>query len=77
MAKVLAYYSTWGHIEQMAYAAAEGAREAGAEVADELWADTLGPDGSGAETYLDALALNTERIVEGLSGGEASCRPRA
>ena len=34
MAKVLVlYYSSWGHIEQMAYAAAEGAREAGAEVA--------------------------------------------
>ena len=33
MAKALVlYYSTWGHIEQMAYAAAEGAREAGAEV---------------------------------------------
>ncbi|MGO4704668.1 NAD(P)H:quinone oxidoreductase [Microvirga sp. 2MCAF38] len=33
MAKVLVlYYSTWGHIEQMAYAVAEGAREAGAEV---------------------------------------------
>ena len=33
MAKVLVlYYSTWGHIEKMAYAAAEGAREAGAEV---------------------------------------------
>jgi NAD(P)H dehydrogenase (quinone) len=33
MTKVLAlYYSSWGHIEQMAYAAAEGAREAGAEV---------------------------------------------
>ncbi|WP_029032180.1 NAD(P)H:quinone oxidoreductase [Salinarimonas rosea] len=33
MAKVLVlYYSTWGHIEQMANAAAEGAREAGAEV---------------------------------------------
>ena len=32
MAKVLVlYYSTWGHIEKMAYAAAEGAREAGAE----------------------------------------------
>ena len=32
MAKVLVlYYSTWGHIEQMAYAAAEGAHEAGAE----------------------------------------------
>jgi NAD(P)H dehydrogenase (quinone) len=33
VAKILVlYYSTWGHIEQMAYAAAEGAREAGAEV---------------------------------------------
>ncbi|MBX9932908.1 MAG: NAD(P)H:quinone oxidoreductase [Methylobacterium sp.] len=34
MAKVLVlYYSSWGHVEQMAHAAAEGAREAGAEVA--------------------------------------------
>lgn len=33
MAKVLVlYYSSWGHVEQMARAAAEGAREAGAEV---------------------------------------------
>lgn len=33
MAKVLVlYYSTWGHMEQMAKAAAEGARDAGAEV---------------------------------------------
>lgn len=33
MAKVLVlYYSTYGHIEQMAYAAAEGAKETGAEV---------------------------------------------
>jgi NAD(P)H dehydrogenase (quinone) len=33
MAKVLVlYYSAWGHIEKMAYAVAEGAREAGAEV---------------------------------------------
>jgi NAD(P)H dehydrogenase (quinone) len=33
MAKVLVlYYSSYGHIEQMAYAAAEGAREAGATV---------------------------------------------
>ncbi|HZH50458.1 MAG TPA: NAD(P)H:quinone oxidoreductase [Microvirga sp.] len=33
MTKVLVlYYSAWGHIEQMAYAVAEGAREAGAEV---------------------------------------------
>lgn len=34
MAKVLVlYYSSWGHMEQMAKAAAEGAREAGATVA--------------------------------------------
>ena len=33
MAKVLVlYYSSWGHMEQMAQAAAEGAREAGADV---------------------------------------------
>jgi NAD(P)H dehydrogenase (quinone) len=33
MAKVLVlYYSSWGHMEQMAKAAAEGAREAGAKV---------------------------------------------
>lgn len=33
MTKVLVlYHSTYGHIEQMAYAVAEGAREAGAEV---------------------------------------------
>ncbi len=33
MAKVLVlYYSSWGHMEQMAYAAAEGATEAGATV---------------------------------------------
>lgn len=34
MAKVLVlYYSSWGHVEQMAHAIADGAREAGADVA--------------------------------------------
>ncbi len=33
MAKILVlYYSTYGHVEQMAYAVAEGARETGADV---------------------------------------------
>jgi NAD(P)H dehydrogenase (quinone) len=33
MAKVLVlYYSAWGHMEAMAYAAAEGAKSAGATV---------------------------------------------
>jgi NAD(P)H dehydrogenase (quinone) len=30
--KLVLYYSSWGHMEQMAKAAAEGAREAGADV---------------------------------------------
>ena len=33
MTKILVlYYSSWGHVEQLAHAAAEGARETGAEV---------------------------------------------
>jgi ABC-type Zn uptake system ZnuABC Zn-binding protein ZnuA len=49
------------------------AREAGATVGDTLWADTLGPPGSGGETYVGSIAANTRAIVEGLSGGDASC----
>lgn len=42
MAKVLVlYHSAYGHIEQMAEAAAEGAREAGAEVAIRRVAETV------------------------------------
>lgn len=42
------------------------AREAGARVidADSLYADALGPAGSGADTYLDATAHNTRVILE-------------
>ena len=51
------------------------AREAGAEVGDPLWADTLGDEGSGAETYVDAMAANTAALVKGMSGGAVRCRP--
>jgi zinc/manganese transport system substrate-binding protein len=51
------------------------AREAGAQVGDPLWADTLGGEGSGAETYVDAMAANTAALVEGMSGGAVSCQP--
>jgi zinc/manganese transport system substrate-binding protein len=51
------------------------AREAGARVGDPLWADTLGGEGSGAATYVDAMAANTAALVEGMSGGAVSCRP--
>jgi zinc/manganese transport system substrate-binding protein len=50
------------------------AREAGAEVGDPLWADTLGGEGSRAETYVDAMAANTAALVEGMSGGGVSCQ---
>ena len=51
-------------------------RESGADVGGALWADTLGPEGSSGETYVDSIASNTEQIVKGLSGGEIACRPK-
>lgn len=53
------------------------ARETGASVGGKLWADALGPEGSGGATYVDSIASNTETIVTGLSGGAGSCRPHA
>jgi ABC-type Zn uptake system ZnuABC Zn-binding protein ZnuA len=50
------------------------ARESGAEVGRELWADSLGPEGSGAETYLDAMRADAAALAEGMSGGEVRCR---
>ncbi|HZC12884.1 MAG TPA: zinc ABC transporter substrate-binding protein [Thermoleophilaceae bacterium] len=51
-------------------------RDAGAAVGDPLYADTLGEEGSGADTYVDAMAANTEALVDGMSGGRTACRPR-
>jgi zinc/manganese transport system substrate-binding protein len=48
-------------------------REAGAEVGGQLWADALGPEGSGAETYLDAMRANADAMAKGMSGGTVSC----
>lgn len=52
-------------------------RETGARVGKALWADTLGPEGSSGATYIDSIVSNTAALVEGLSGGAKSCRPRA
>jgi ABC-type Zn uptake system ZnuABC Zn-binding protein ZnuA len=49
------------------------AQETGARVGKALWADSLGPAGSGGATYADSIRANTEAIVEGLSGGTKSC----
>jgi zinc/manganese transport system substrate-binding protein len=48
-------------------------RESGAEVSEELWTDSLGGEGSGAETYLDAMRANAAALAEGMSGGRVSC----
>jgi len=53
------------------------ADEAGAVVGDPLWADSLGPEGSGGATYLEALVSDAEAMVAGFTGGERSCRPEA
>jgi len=45
MAKMLVlYYSTWGHVETMAQAVAEGARAAGADVTIKRVPETMPPD---------------------------------
>jgi ABC-type Zn uptake system ZnuABC Zn-binding protein ZnuA len=48
-------------------------REAGAEVGGQLWADTLGPEGSSGATYLGAIASNARTLADGMSGGSVSC----
>jgi ABC-type Zn uptake system ZnuABC Zn-binding protein ZnuA len=48
-------------------------RESGAEVGGQLWADTLGPQGSSGATYLDAMRANASTLVDGMSGGRVSC----
>jgi ABC-type Zn uptake system ZnuABC Zn-binding protein ZnuA len=45
------------------------AREAGARVGPQLWADSLAPDG----TYIDSIADNTRALVEGFTGRPAEC----
>jgi zinc/manganese transport system substrate-binding protein len=48
-------------------------RESGAEVGRELWTDSLGDEGSGAATYLDAMRANADALADGMSGGRVSC----
>jgi zinc/manganese transport system substrate-binding protein len=48
-------------------------RESGAEVGGELWTDSLGDEGSGAETYVDAMRANANALAEGMSGGRLTC----
>ena len=49
------------------------ATEAGARIGGELWADTLGPAGTDAATYIGSLRANTDELVDGFSDGAVSC----
>jgi zinc/manganese transport system substrate-binding protein/manganese/iron transport system substrate-binding protein len=49
------------------------AREAGVKVGQELWADSLGPEGSDGATYIGSIEANTRALVAGFTGKPASC----
>jgi ABC-type Zn uptake system ZnuABC Zn-binding protein ZnuA len=49
------------------------AREAGARVGQELWADSLGPAGSSGATYIGSIEANTRALVEGFTGHASHC----
>jgi ABC-type Zn uptake system ZnuABC Zn-binding protein ZnuA len=50
------------------------ARDSGARLGPNLYADTLGPDGSPGETYLGSLAANTRALVAGFTGRATHCK---
>jgi len=50
-------------------------RESGAKVGGALWADTLGPRGSGGENYIESIVSNTHEIALGVTGGKLDCAP--
>jgi ABC-type Zn uptake system ZnuABC Zn-binding protein ZnuA len=49
------------------------ADETGAEIGGELYADSLGPEGSAGATYNGALAANTDTLVDGFTAGRVDC----
>lgn len=50
------------------------ASEADVRVGRPLWADALGPKGSGGVTYIDSVRSNALALVDGFSGGKLHCK---
>lgn len=50
------------------------AAQSGARIGATLWADTLGPAGSGADTYLKSIAANARALASGFTDGKVECR---
>lgn len=49
------------------------ARQTGVTAAYHLYGDALGPEGSGADTYLGMAAANADAMVRGFTGGRRGC----
>jgi ABC-type Zn uptake system ZnuABC Zn-binding protein ZnuA len=49
------------------------ASQTGASAGDDLYSDTLGPEGSSGDTYLQMEQANANAIVEGFTGGQRGC----
>jgi len=49
------------------------AEQAGAELGEPLLTDTLAPEGKAGDSYLDAMALNAERLAAGFTGERERC----
>jgi ABC-type Zn uptake system ZnuABC Zn-binding protein ZnuA len=50
------------------------ARQTGARASLTLYGDTLGPEGSAGDTYLEMELANARAMVEGFTGGARTCR---
>jgi ABC-type Zn uptake system ZnuABC Zn-binding protein ZnuA/ABC-type Mn2+/Zn2+ transport system permease subunit len=50
------------------------ARQTGASADYTLYGDTLGPEGSGGETYVQMEEANADAMVRGFTGGERGCK---
>lgn len=50
------------------------ARQTGVSTSYTLYGDTLGPPGSGGETYVGMEEANADAVVGGFSGGERGCK---
>lgn len=49
------------------------ARDSGAKIGPDLYADTLGPEGSAGATYVASLQANTRALVSGFTDGRQRC----
>ncbi len=48
-------------------------REAGVELGEPLFTDSLGPEGGAASSYLGMMRENARRLAAGMSGGAVDC----